>query len=175
MPIQRELSFFVIIFFFTHNTIQLPKYNKTKQQTHTQHLNVQSKGRERGKDNKNTKVTPPYNHVYQTKNIAKHERELSDEGGGGAKTGQKNSLLLLNYDVFWNLDNIISGPQRTVQNKKRQFMTPLNKVILLFSKDALNWSKVTVKKTLIMLQNILIKDVLTKNIKQLNGFPIWWW
>ncbi len=51
----------------SHITTQHPKYNKTKQQTHTQHLKVQSKGRERGKDNKNTKVTPLYNHVYQTK------------------------------------------------------------------------------------------------------------
>ncbi len=59
--------------FFTHNTTQHPKYNNTKQQTHTQHLKVQSKGRERGKDNKNTKVTPLYNHVYQTKNTAKHQ------------------------------------------------------------------------------------------------------
>ncbi len=70
------LLFFVIniiFFFFTHNTTQHPKYNKTKQQTHTQHLKVQSKGRERGKDNKNTKVTPLYNHVYQTKNTAKHQ------------------------------------------------------------------------------------------------------
>ncbi len=65
------LSFFHLIniiillspFFFTHNTTQHPKYNKTKQQTHTQHLKVQSKGRERGKDNKNTKVTPLYNRV----------------------------------------------------------------------------------------------------------------
>ncbi len=62
-----------LLFFFTHNTTQHPKYNKTKQQTHTQHLKVQSKGRERGKDNKNTKVTPPYNHVYQTINTAKHQ------------------------------------------------------------------------------------------------------
>ncbi len=37
----------------THNTTQHSKYNKTKQQTHTQHLKVQSKGRGRGKDNKN--------------------------------------------------------------------------------------------------------------------------
>ncbi len=65
--------FKINIFFFTHNTTQHPKYNKTKQQTHTQHLKVQSKWRERGKDNKNTKVTPPYNHVYQTKNTAKHQ------------------------------------------------------------------------------------------------------
>ncbi len=63
-------SFFI---FFTHNTTQHSKYNKTKQQTHAQHLKVQSKGRERGKDNKNTKVTPLYNHVYQTKNTAKRQ------------------------------------------------------------------------------------------------------
>ncbi len=38
----------------------------------------------------------------------------SDEGG---QNRTENSLLLLNY-VFWfkNLDNIICGPQRTVQN-----------------------------------------------------------
>ncbi len=35
--------------FFTHNTTQHPQYNKTKQQTHTQLLKVQSKGRESGK------------------------------------------------------------------------------------------------------------------------------
>ncbi len=67
------LSTFFYFIFFTHNTTQHPKYNKTKQQTHTQHLKVQSKGKERGKDNKNTKVTPLYNHVYQTKNTAKHQ------------------------------------------------------------------------------------------------------
>ncbi len=33
-----------------------------------------------------TKVTPPYNHVYQTKNFGKHERELSD---GGQKQDRK--------------------------------------------------------------------------------------
>ncbi len=38
---------------------------------HTQHLKVQSKGRERGKDNKNTKVTPLNNHVHSVKNTAK--------------------------------------------------------------------------------------------------------
>ncbi len=41
----------------------------------------------------------------------------------------ENSLLLQNFDVFLckNFDNIISGSQRTVQNKKqRQFMTPLS-------------------------------------------------
>ncbi len=63
--------FFIIS--FRHNTTRHPKYNKTKQETHTQHLKVQSKGRERGKDNKNTKVTPPYNPVYPTKNTAKHQ------------------------------------------------------------------------------------------------------
>ncbi len=37
----------------------------------------------------------------------------------GVKKIEKNSLLLLNY-VFLckNLNNIICGPQRTVQNKK---------------------------------------------------------
>ncbi len=56
-----------------HNIQNTTKQNKTKQQTHTQHLKVQSKGRGRGKDNKNTKVTPLYNHVYSTKNTAKHQ------------------------------------------------------------------------------------------------------
>ncbi len=69
--------FFVInnFFFFFFHTQQhnIQKYNKTKQQTHTQHLKVQSKGRGRGKDNKNTKVTPLYNHVCPTKNTAKHQ------------------------------------------------------------------------------------------------------
>ncbi len=73
-PVWNYLFFcYQLFFFFTHNTIQHPKYNTTKQQTHTQHLKVQSKGRERGKDNKNTKVTPPYKHVYQTKTTAKHQ------------------------------------------------------------------------------------------------------
>ncbi len=69
--------FFVVIkhFFFSHITHTASKIYKTKQQTHTQHLKVQSKGRERGKDNKNTKVTPLYNHVYQIKNTAKHHVE----------------------------------------------------------------------------------------------------
>ncbi len=56
-----------------HSIQNITKQNKTKQQTHTQHLKVQSKGRERGKDNKNRKVTPLYNHVYPTKNTAKHQ------------------------------------------------------------------------------------------------------
>ncbi len=75
-PLLFCLSLFFVIntfHFSTHNTTQHPKYNKTKQQTHTQHLKVQSKGRERWKDNKNTKVTPLYNRVYQTKNTAKHQ------------------------------------------------------------------------------------------------------
>ncbi len=62
----------VFLFYFFHTT-QHNIQNITKQQTHTQHLKVQSKGRERGKDNKNTKVTPLYNHVYPSKNTAKHQ------------------------------------------------------------------------------------------------------
>ncbi len=69
--LQILLSTIFIFYFFTHNTTEHPKQNKTKQQTHTQHLKVQSKGRERGKDNKNTKVTPLNNYVYSTKNSAK--------------------------------------------------------------------------------------------------------
>ncbi len=34
------LSTFFLFIFFTHNTTQHPKYNKTNQQTHTQHLKV---------------------------------------------------------------------------------------------------------------------------------------
>ncbi len=60
------------LFVFSHIT-QHNIQNIIKQQTHTQHLKVQSKGRERGKDNKNTKVTPLYNHVYPSKNTAKHQ------------------------------------------------------------------------------------------------------
>ncbi len=72
---NRNTFFFINIFFFTHNTTQHPKYNKTKQQTHTQHLKVQSKGRERGKDNKKHKSLSSIQSrtVYQTKNTAKHE------------------------------------------------------------------------------------------------------
>ncbi len=71
------LSFFLLstifyFFIFSHTT-QHNIQNKTKQQTHTQHLKVQSKGRGRGKDNKNTKVTPLYNDVCPTKNTAKHQ------------------------------------------------------------------------------------------------------
>ncbi len=63
--------FFFFFFHTQHNRISKIKQNKTKQQTHTQHLKVQSKGREIGKDNKNTKVTPLNNYVYSTKNTAK--------------------------------------------------------------------------------------------------------
>ncbi len=35
----------------------------------------------------------------------------------GVKNRTENSLLLLNYDKY--LDEIISGPQRTVQKKKK--------------------------------------------------------
>ncbi len=61
----------IFYLFFSHTTQH--NIQKTKQQTHTQHLKVQSKWRGRGKDNKNTKVTPLYNHVYSTKNTAKHQ------------------------------------------------------------------------------------------------------
>ncbi len=68
--------FFVInnfLFIFSHTT-QHNIQNKTKQ--NSRHiLNIsrfnQKGGRERGKDNKNTKVTPLNNHVYSTKNTAK--------------------------------------------------------------------------------------------------------
>ncbi len=73
--IGLDMFFFVInnFFFFFSQTTQhnIQNKTKTKQQTHTQHLKVQSKGRERGKDNKNTKVTPLNNHVYSVKNTAK--------------------------------------------------------------------------------------------------------
>ncbi len=60
--------FYLLFFSHTqHNIIFKIQQNKTKQQTHTQHLKVQSNGRGRGKDNKNTKVTPLYNHVCPTK------------------------------------------------------------------------------------------------------------
>ncbi len=77
MVVGCSCYFFVInnflfsFFYKQHNIISKIKQNKTKQQTHTQHLKVQSKGRERGKDNKNTKVTPLNNHVHSVKNTAK--------------------------------------------------------------------------------------------------------
>ncbi len=71
MNIFFLLSTFFFSFFFSQTTQHNIQINKTKQQTHTQHLKVQSKGRERGKDNKNTKVTPLNNHVYSVKNTAK--------------------------------------------------------------------------------------------------------
>ncbi len=42
-------------------------------------------------------------------------------GWGGVRNRTENSLLLLNYDVFRckNIDNILRGPQRTVQNNKK--------------------------------------------------------
>ncbi len=75
LPLLGRIFFFFInifyyYFFFTHNIQNITK----KQQTYTQYLKVQSKGRERGKDNKNTKqVTPLYNQVYQKENTAKHQ------------------------------------------------------------------------------------------------------
>ncbi len=53
--------YFIFIFHTQHNIISKIQQNKTAD-TYS-HLKVQSKGRERGKDNKNTKVTPLYNHV----------------------------------------------------------------------------------------------------------------
>ncbi len=61
------------LFIFSHTTQHNIQNTKKQQQTHTQHLKVQSKERGRGKDNKNTKVTPLYNHVCPTKNTAKHQ------------------------------------------------------------------------------------------------------
>ncbi len=67
------ISFFFcyqqFLFIFSHTTQHNIQIKQTKQQTHTQHLKVQSKGRERGKDNKNTKVTPLHNRVYQQKTL----------------------------------------------------------------------------------------------------------
>ncbi len=42
-------------------------------------------------------------------------------GGGGVRNRTEYSLLLINYDVFRckNLDNILRGPQRMVQNDKK--------------------------------------------------------
>ncbi len=85
------LSTVFYFIFFTHNTTWHPKYNKTKQQTHTQHLKVQSKGRESGKDNKNTKVTPLYNHVYPSKNTAKHH------GRGPGPTDSRRCTFTCHY------------------------------------------------------------------------------
>ncbi len=47
------------------------------------------------------------------------QTERSDEG---VKNRTENSLLLLHYDVFLckNLDDIISGSKRTVQNEKNK-------------------------------------------------------
>ncbi len=70
LPVSPPVSFF--FFFFSHIT-QHNIQNITKQQTHTQHLKVQTKGRERGKDNKNTNVTPLFNHAHPSKNTAKHQ------------------------------------------------------------------------------------------------------
>ncbi len=52
----------------TQHNIKI-KQNKTADTYSTSQGSI--KGRERGKDNKNTKVTPLNNHVYSVKNIAK--------------------------------------------------------------------------------------------------------
>ncbi len=66
------LSTIFFIFIFSQTT-QHNIQNKTKQ--NSRHiLNISKfnkKGRERGKDNKNTKVTPLHNHIYSVKNTAK--------------------------------------------------------------------------------------------------------
>ncbi len=69
-----------------------------------------------------------YFRVYNTPRLFKQSVLMR-----GVKNRTENILILLNYD-FWckNLDNIISGPRRTVQNRKlRQFMTPLSGGITL--------------------------------------------
>ncbi len=59
-------------FFHTqHNIISKIKQNKTADTYSTPQGSIKREGR--GKDNKNTDVTPPYNHVYSTKNTAKHQ------------------------------------------------------------------------------------------------------
>ncbi len=70
------LDFFLLstIFYFhffhkQHNIISKIKQNKTADTYSTSQSSI--KGRERGKDNKNTKVTPLNNHVYSVKNTAK--------------------------------------------------------------------------------------------------------
>ncbi len=75
--LKKNSIFFLlstIFYFLFFHTQQHNIQNTTKQNNrHTQHLKVQSKGRGRGKDNKNTKVTPLYDHVCPTKNTAKHQ------------------------------------------------------------------------------------------------------
>ncbi len=57
--------------FFIHNITS--KKNK-KKTTDTYSISQSPvKGRERGKDKKNTKVTPLYSHVYQRESTAKHQ------------------------------------------------------------------------------------------------------
>ncbi len=73
-PLIPIFFFFVInyFFFFTHNNI-ISKIQQNKTTDTYSTSQGQSKGRGRGKINKNTKVTPLYNHVCPTKNTAKHQ------------------------------------------------------------------------------------------------------
>ncbi len=67
-------TIFLFIFFHTqHNIASRTQQNKTKQQTYTQHFKVQSKGRERGKDNQNTKSHSFIQSRTSTKKKAKHQ------------------------------------------------------------------------------------------------------
>ncbi len=76
MKVFMTSFFFLLstIFYFhffhkQHNIISKIKQNKTADTHSTSQGSI--KGRERGKDNKNTKATPLNNHVYSVKNTAK--------------------------------------------------------------------------------------------------------
>ncbi len=60
-------QFLFFIFHTQHNRISKIKQNKTADTYSTSQGSI--KGRERGKDNKNTKVTPLNNYVYSTKTL----------------------------------------------------------------------------------------------------------
>ncbi len=65
-------TIFYFLFFHTqHNIISKIQQNKTTDTYSTSQGPIKREGR--GKDNKNTKVTPLYNHVCPTKNTAKHQ------------------------------------------------------------------------------------------------------
>ncbi len=65
-------------------------------------------------------------HLYTTPNLQSATPIQMVRPNEGGQNRTENRILLLNYDDFHVKYNIISGTQRTVQNKKqRQFMTPL--------------------------------------------------
>ncbi len=75
---KSQCFFFVInnflfsFFYKQHNIISKIKQNKTADTYSTSKSSIKREGgREGGKDNKNTKVTPPNNHVHSAKNTAK--------------------------------------------------------------------------------------------------------